>query len=141
MIIVAVNGCFDILHADHVDLFQFAKTWGDKLIVGINSDESIKRLKGADRPFNSQVARAKVLKSIRYIDDVLIFEENDACAFLEHVKPHIVVKGSDYTIDTINQKERNIVEKNGGIFVFKKSNPEIFSSTKLINKMRTYYGD
>lgn len=97
MINIWTNGCFDILHIGHIELFKYAKSLGDKLIVGIDSDNRIKQLKGKNRPINTQQYRLLLLKSIRYIDDVVIFDTDQALR--EHIKKfHIakIVIGDDY---------------------------------------------
>src|SRR5579872_5797317 len=95
-IIVLTNGCFDILHSGHLHLLNGAKALGDILVVGINSDSSVKKLKGADRPLVNEKERAEVLANLRAVDFVTIFEENTASDLLKHIKPDIYVKGGDY---------------------------------------------
>ncbi|WP_462165115.1 bifunctional D-glycero-beta-D-manno-heptose-7-phosphate kinase/D-glycero-beta-D-manno-heptose 1-phosphate adenylyltransferase HldE [Pseudoalteromonas xiamenensis] len=103
--IVFTNGCFDILHAGHVRYLAQAKARGDRLVVGLNNDESIKRLKGADRPINPLNERAMVLSALASVDWVIPFgcvEENDTpAALIEKVNPHVLVKGGDYTVEQI----------------------------------------
>ena len=110
--IVFTNGCFDILHAGHVRYLTAAKTFGDVLIVGLNSDESVRRLKGASRPINSQLDRAEVLLGLKAVDHVIIFGEQTAEALIAEVKPNVYVKGGDYTLDTL--PEAKVVQKFGG---------------------------
>jgi len=119
MKVVATNGCFDLLHVGHVSFLKEARELGDYLIVGCNSDRSVRQLKGSTRPINNQEDRKVVLESLRCVDEVRIFEETDACNFLDSVKPNIYVKGGDYNIMWEKQcpvaaKERAIVEKHGG---------------------------
>ena len=92
---VFTNGCFDILHRGHIELLKYCKTFGT-VVVGLNSDSSVRRLKGAPRPYNSIDDRKKVLESIRYIDKVLVFEEDTPYKLIKTVKPDIIVKGGDY---------------------------------------------
>ncbi len=99
--IVFTNGCFDILHAGHVDYLEKAKSLGDVLVVGLNSDESVKRLKGQTRPVNPQEYRKKVLQALKPVDLVVIFDEDTPERLIKEVKPDILVKGGDYTIDNI----------------------------------------
>ena len=113
--IVFTNGCFDILHAGHVELLQAARELGDCLIVGINSDASVKRLKGESRPINSQDARAGVLGALQAVDAVCIFEEDTPIALLENVRPNIHVKGGDYIESDL--PEAATVKKHGGEIV------------------------
>ncbi len=101
MIKVFTNGCFDILHRGHVECLKYAKEQGDYLIVGLNSDESVKRLKGSTRPVNKENDRKLILESIKYVDEVIIFNENDPYELLLKVKPNIIVKGGDYTSQTV----------------------------------------
>jgi len=112
--IVATNGCFDILHLGHVTYLEEAKKQGDVLVVGVNSDQSVRAIKGEGRPVNSEIDRALVLAALESVDAVHIFYEPDALRFLSIVKPDIYVKGGDYNINTINQPERRYVESYGG---------------------------
>lgn len=119
MTVITTNGCFDLLHAGHVSFLKEARELGDRLIVGCNSDRSVKELKGNTRPINNQEDRKAVLEAVRWVDEVKIFDEKDACDFLELIKPDIYVKGGDYSDDWDNKcpvaaKERAIVEKHGG---------------------------
>lgn len=98
---VFTNGCFDILHRGHVECLKYAKEQGNYLIVGLNSDESVKRLKGSTRPINKENDRKLILESIKYVDEVIIFNENDPYELLLKVKPNIIVKGGDYTPQTV----------------------------------------
>ena len=92
---VFTNGCFDILHRGHIELLKYCKTLGT-VVVGLNSDSSVRRLKGVSRPYNSINDRKEVLESIRYIDKVLVFEEDTPYQLIKTVKPDIIVKGGDY---------------------------------------------
>ncbi|MCF6212577.1 MAG: D-glycero-beta-D-manno-heptose-7-phosphate kinase [Flavobacteriaceae bacterium] len=94
--IVFTNGCFDILHVGHIKLLEEAKDFGDILIIGLNSDHSIKRIKGQDRPINNEVDRAHILTTIEYIDYVVIFEDDTPYSLIKIIKPNILVKGKDY---------------------------------------------
>jgi len=98
---VFTNGCFDILHRGHVECLKYAKEQGDYLIVGLNSDKSVKRLKGATRPINRENDRKYILESLIYVDRVIIFSEDDPYNLLLEVKPNIIVKGGDYTPETV----------------------------------------
>lgn len=110
--IVFTNGCFDVLHAGHVDLLEEARSRGDVLVVGLNSDASVRRLKGATRPINDQAARAKVLGALACVDAVTIFEEDTPDATIEIVRPHRHIKGGDYRADDL--PEAATVKKHGG---------------------------
>jgi glycerol-3-phosphate cytidylyltransferase len=111
------NGCFDIIHAGHVDYLERSKAFGDFLVVGLNSDASVKKLKGDFRPIFSEQDRAKVLCSIVYVDYVVIFSDKSPINMIESLKPDYYIKGGDYTIDTIDQDERKVVESYGGEIV------------------------
>ena len=109
MKIVATNGCFDIIHAGHVQFLNEAKQLGDKLIVGLNSDKSVKKLKGDSRPYNTEQNRAEVLLALESVDQVIIFDSIDCRGFLKGVRPDIYVKGGDYTIDTLPECEKETI--------------------------------
>lgn len=97
MKLVFVNGCFDVLHRGHIQLFKYAKSLGDYLMVAIDSDSRVKKMKGKTRPFNNQEDRKYVLQSIRYINEVLFFESSEELAYLIYVyNPDIMVVGSDW---------------------------------------------
>lgn len=113
-VLVVTNGCFDILHAGHVAYLHAARRLGDCLLVGLNSDSSVRALKGHDRPLNPEQDRALVLAGLADVDAVCIFTEINALRFLSIAQPDIYVKGGDYTIETINQDERRLIEKMGG---------------------------
>jgi rfaE bifunctional protein nucleotidyltransferase chain/domain len=110
--IVFTNGCFDIIHAGHVYYLHEAKKQGDVLILGLNSDESVRILKGPSRPVNSEEDRATVLLGLRSVDHVVIFGEETPFNLIREIMPDVLVKGGDYTIDTIVGAD--IVQKNGG---------------------------
>jgi len=99
--IVFTNGCFDILHRGHVAYLQSAKDLGDILIVGMNTDASVKRLKGNDRPINTLEDRAYVLSALKSVDYVIPFDEDTPLTLIQSIHPDILVKGGDYTLDTI----------------------------------------
>lgn len=110
--LVFTNGCFDILHAGHVDYLQKAAELGDRLIVGLNTDSSVKRLKGEGRPINGEMQRAIVLSALRCVDAVVLFQEDTPYELIKVVQPQVLVKGGDYK----NQKVvgEDIVKENGG---------------------------
>ena len=115
--LVVTNGCFDILHLGHVTYLESARNFGDALLVGINGDEATRQLKGPGRPVNVEAARAAVLAALASVDGVCIFAEKTATKFLSAAKADIYVKGGDYTLDTLNQDERRVVESAGGRIV------------------------
>ena len=133
LIVVATNGCFDILHVGHIRSLQKAKSLGDVLVVGLNSDESVERLKGKNRPIINEIERAEVLASLACIDIVSIFKEKTAEKFLKLVKPNIYVKGEEYGID--NLPEAKVVNQLGGTII---QIPMIsgISTTKIIEKLK-----
>lgn len=112
--VVVTNGCFDLLHLGHVTYLDSARKLGDVLLVGLNSDASVRELKGADRPINNAADRAEVLAALQSVDAVCVFEERSAGNFLAAARPDIYVKGGDYSVETMNQQERTIVEQSGG---------------------------
>lgn len=112
--LVVTNGCFDLLHRGHVTYLECARALGDALLVGVNSDASVRELKGPDRPVNNESDRAFVLAALESVDGVCVFTDKTAMRLLATVKPDIYAKGGDYTIDTINQEERRLIEQQGG---------------------------
>lgn len=132
-LLVFTNGCFDIIHKGHIHLLRQAKSMGSKLIVGLNSDASVRLLKGASRPINNQHDRLLVLSSIRYVDEVIIFDQADPLELIMNLNPDVLVKGSDYSLhNTIGAK---YVIENGGIVNFVKKLPDV-SSSSIINEIR-----
>ncbi|HEX8463586.1 MAG TPA: D-glycero-beta-D-manno-heptose 1-phosphate adenylyltransferase [Abditibacterium sp.] len=129
--IVFTNGCFDLLHVGHVELLEAARNLGDYLVVGLNSDASVKRLKGESRPIHPQQARAKVLAALQCVDAVVVFEEDTPIETLQKVKPAIHVKGGDYAPDDL--PEAPTVRQNGGEIVIIPL-VEGFSTTKALEK-------
>lgn len=115
--LVVTNGCFDLLHAGHVTYLEAARNEGDALLVGLNSDDAVRELKGPGRPVNSEADRALVIAALQSVDAVCIFREREAVKFLEAVQPDLYAKGGDYTLDTINQNERRVIERLGGRIV------------------------
>ncbi len=103
--IVFTNGCFDILHQGHVEYLAKAGSLGQQLIVGVNADESVKRLKGPSRPINSEYSRAIVLASLEFVSAVVVFEEDTPLELVKEVRPDFIVKGGDYTPETVVGKE------------------------------------
>ncbi|MES2765381.1 MAG: D-glycero-beta-D-manno-heptose 1-phosphate adenylyltransferase [Bacteroidota bacterium] len=131
--IVFTNGCFDILHAGHVTYLEKAKRLGDILIIGLNSDKSVKRLKGESRPVNSEHDRAIVLGALKAVDFVVYFEEDTPLELIKIIKPDFLVKGGDYKIENIVGAD--IVQDKGGeviVIPFVEGK----STTNIINKMR-----
>ena len=115
--LAVTNGCFDLLHLGHVTYLESARNQGDGLLIGVNGDEGVRQLKGPSRPVNEERDRALVLASLESVSAVCIFEDKTATRFLEMAAPDIYVKGGDYTLDTLNQDERRMVESAGGRIV------------------------
>jgi D-sedoheptulose 7-phosphate isomerase len=134
MIVVFTNGCFDIIHPGHIDLLARARAFGDKLVVGINSDDSVRAIKGAGRPLVSQEARAAVLRGLRSVDEVVIYDEPTPQRIIEEIKPDVLVKGGDWAIDQIIGAD--FVMKRGGK-VFSLPLVAGYSSSSIIEKIRT----
>ena len=130
-VIVFTNGCFDIIHSGHLDLLKEAKSYGDKLIVGLNSDKSVSKLKGPERPIIGQSERKKILSALKFVDEVIIFNEENPLKLIKKLKPSILVKGADYTKEQVVGGA--FVESYGGeIKLVKLTKGK--SSSKIINK-------
>ncbi len=130
--VVFTNGCFDILHRGHIEYLAKARSLGDILLVGINTDASVKRLKGAARPIICQDDRAFVLAALRVVDYVCLFDEDTPYELIKAVVPDVLVKGSDWTIDSIVGKD--IVEAAGGTVRTIDFVPN-YSTTDIIKKI------
>lgn len=115
--LVVTHGCFDLLHAGHVTYLQSARKEGDALLVGVNGDEAVRSLKGEGRPVNNEQDRATVIAALESVTHVCIFPDVKASEFLRRSQPDVWVKGGDYTLETLVQEERQIVEKAGGKIV------------------------
>ncbi len=131
-LIVFANGCFDVLHVGHVRYLEAAKALGDLLIVAINSDPQARRLKGAGRPLMPQDQRAEIVASLAAVDYVTIFEEPTVTELLLALKPDIHAKGTDYTVDTV--PERDVVRSYGGRVAIA-GDPKDHSSSGLIEEV------
>ena len=132
--IVFTNGCFDVLHFGHVHYLMEAKALGDILVVGLNSDDSVRRLKDPSRPINGEKERAFVLAALSCIDYVVVFEEDTPKKLIETVRPDVLVKGGDYALDQIVGAD--FVTRNGGT-VTTLPFVEGFSSTRIIEQLKT----
>ncbi len=131
--IVFTNGCFDLLHSGHVKYLNEAAKMGDKLIIGLNSDSSVRKIKGKNRPVKSQQCRAEILAFMKVVDMVIIFNDETRLNLIENIVPDILVKGGDW--DKKNIVGADIVLKNGGevkSLTFLKG----FSSSKIIDKIK-----
>ena len=101
MSVVFTNGCFDILHRGHLELLKYCKGIGNTVIVGLNSDKSVKRLKGDRRPINNQLDRKYFLESLKFVDKVIVFDEDTPYNLIKSLKPDLIVKGGDYKIEEV----------------------------------------
>jgi len=132
-IIVFTNGCFDILHKGHIQLLAEAADKGNRLIVALNADESVRRLKGAERPIKNQESRALILASLQFVDAVVIFEEDTPLDLINVLQPDVLVKGGDYTEEEIiGAKE---VRRNGGEVFIVPLIPNS-STTSIVRKIK-----
>ena len=131
--IVFTNGCFDLLHLGHVDYLEKARNLGDRLIVGLNTDNSVSRFKGPERPLQDQISRARVLAALQFVDLVVFFNEETPLNLISALLPNVLVKGSDYLTENI--VGATIVMQHGGVvktidFV------EGYSTTRIVEKIR-----
>ena len=133
--VVFTNGCFDIIHPGHILHLQQARQEGDVLVVALNSDKSVRQLKGPDRPVFSQHERATVLAALEPVDYITIFDTPRVTEIIEAIRPDVYVKGGDYTLDTLVAEEREALERCGTEI---RLLPEIgsFSTTDVINRVR-----
>ncbi len=133
MKVVFTNGCFDIIHPGHVQLLETCKKCGDYLIVGLNSDKSIKQIKGQYRPINNQTFRQKVLEALKPVDYVMVFNELTPLKLIKSIKPDVLIKGGDWSIRKIVGGD--FVQSYGGIVL---SLPllEDYSTTSIIEKIK-----
>ncbi len=131
--LVFTNGCFDIIHSGHIKYLTEAQKLGDYLIVGLNSDSSVKLLKGDERPINSEEDRATVLCGLKAVDFVTVFDEETPAELIQEIIPNVLVKGGDYTVETVVGADT--VQNSGGkviIIPFVEGK----STTRIINKMK-----
>ena len=134
--IVFTNGCFDLLHAGHCHYLQKAKELGDILIVGLNSDSSVKRIKGPPRPIIPEDQRAFILSSLKAVDYVVIFEEDTPIRLIKAIKPDVLVKGGDWKPENI--PGRDLVESYGGKVITIPFEHQI-STSKIIERIKELY--
>ena len=132
--LVFTNGCFDIIHRGHVDYLNRAKALGDYLVVALNSDESVRKLKGEGRPINKLEDRAFVIANLKAVDFVVSFDEDTPFEIISAIIPDVLVKGGDWSIENI--VGRDVVEANGGK-VYSLPYVENYSTTNIINKMKS----
>jgi rfaE bifunctional protein nucleotidyltransferase chain/domain len=134
--LVFTNGCFDILHRGHVSYLAFARAQGDALVVAVNTDSSVRRNKGANRPINNEADRAAVLTSLRSVDYVVLFDDDEPRPLIDVVRPDVLVKGKDWAHYVSG---RDIVEQNGGVVVLADM-VEGLSTTGTIERILEVYG-
>lgn len=132
-ILVFTNGCFDIIHAGHIDLLKRARDLGDRLVVGVNSDASIRRLKGPERPFIPQQDRVAILQALRAVDEVILFDEDTPARVIAELQPDVLVKGGDWSVDKIVGAD--VVEARGGKVVSLSLLPG-YSTTSIAERIR-----
>jgi rfaE bifunctional protein nucleotidyltransferase chain/domain len=131
--IVFTNGCFDILHLGHIDYLSKAKSLGDFLIIGLNTDLSVRKIKGEGRPVTDQHSRAVILASLRFVDAVILFDEETPYNLIKEIKPDVLVKGSDYLVKDIAGSD--VVSANGGKVVTIDF-LEGYSTSSIISKIK-----
>jgi rfaE bifunctional protein nucleotidyltransferase chain/domain len=130
--IVLANGCFDLLHVGHIRYLEGARALGDVLIVGINTDEQVRSLKGAGRPFMNERERAEIIASLRAVDIVTIFPEPTVEELIRAIRPDVHAKGTDYTEETV--PERDVVRSYGGTVAIV-GDPKDHSTTEMVRRV------
>ena len=131
--VVFSNGCFDILHLGHIDYLEKAKSLGNRLIIGLNSDKSVSLLKGSNRPINKVEARGRLLAALEFVDGLTVFEEETPQSLIEFLLPDILVKGADYTIENI-AGAKAVIENGGEVKTIKLV--EGYSTTRIIESLK-----
>lgn len=134
--IVLANGCFDLIHAGHIRYLKDSKSKGDILVVALNSDSSVRRLKGKGRPILPEKERAEIIGSFSFVDYVTFFDESKVDAVLLALKPHVHAKGSDYTADTVPEKD-TVKEYGGEIAIT--GGPKIKSTSEVIQEIASKF--
>jgi len=132
-VVVFTNGCFDLVHRGHIHLLRQAKALGDILIVGLNSDVSVKTIKGPDRPIMPEADRIELIAALEMVDYVVVYSEPDPYHIIAAIKPNVLVKGGDWSADKIIGAD--VVEQNGGRVAVVPYLPE-FSTTQIIERIR-----
>lgn len=131
--VVFTNGCFDLVHLGHVDYLEKARNLGDRLVLGLNTDSSVSRFKGPERPLQDQTSRARVLASMQFVDLVVFFDEDTPMNLISQLVPNILVKGSDYLAENIVGAD--VVKKNGGEVKTIDFVPG-YSTTRIVEKIK-----
>jgi rfaE bifunctional protein nucleotidyltransferase chain/domain len=132
-VVVFTNGCFDLVHRGHIHLLRQAKALGDILIVGLNSDVSVKTIKGPDRPIMPEADRIELIAALQMVDYVVVYSEPDPYHIIAAIKPNVLVKGGDWSADKIIGAD--VVEQNGGRVAVVPYLPE-FSTTQIIERIK-----
>ena len=131
--IVFTNGCFDLIHLGHIEILARSSDFGDKLIIGVNSDLSIKKLKGANRPIIQESSRIRQLSALEFVDAVILFDEETPIKLIESIKPDVITKGGDYTAKNVIGNEV-VSQKNGEVVIIPLT--QGFSTTSILNKIK-----
>ncbi|MFN8348185.1 MAG: D-glycero-beta-D-manno-heptose 1-phosphate adenylyltransferase [Spirosomataceae bacterium] len=134
--IVFTNGCFDIVHLGHIDYLEKARALGDKLVLGLNTDASVSRLKGPSRPVVNEYARARLMAALSFVDTVILFDEPTPLELIQTICPDILVKGDDYTVQNIVGADF-VIERGGAVKTI--SLVKGYSTTSLIEKIKNSY--
>lgn len=132
--VTLANGCFDVFHVGHVRYLHAAKQLGGRLVVAINSDDSVRKLKGAGRPVMPAEERAEILAALADVDAVVIFDESDVRALVREIRPDVHAKGTDYTADSVPERD-TVIECGGRVEIV--GDPKDHSATELIRKIGT----
>lgn len=133
--VVFTNGCFDIVHLGHIDYLEKARALGGKLVVGINTDASVKRLKGESRPVIDEYARCRMIAALAFVDAVCLFDEDTPKSLIEKISPDILTKGSDYSLENIVGADF-VIAKGGEVKTI--DLVEGFSTSKIIDKIKSF---
>ena len=131
--IVFTNGCFDLIHLGHIEILARSSDFGDKLIIGVNSDLSIKKLKGENRPIIEESSRIKQLSALEFVDAVILFDEDTPLKLIESIKPDVITKGGDYTAKNVVGNEV-VSQKKGEVVIIPLTKG--FSTTSILNKIK-----
>ena len=131
--IVFTNGCFDLIHLGHIEILARSSDFGDKLIIGVNSDLSIKKLKGENRPIIEESSRTRQLSELEFVDAVVLFDEETPIKLIETIKPDVITKGGDYTAKNVVGNEV-VSQKNGEVVIIPLT--QGYSTTSILNKIK-----
>ena len=132
--ITLTNGCFDLLHVGHVRYLRGAKELGGKLVIALNADESVRRLKGEGRPVMNERERAEILAALSDVDAIVIFPEPDVRAIIREIRPDVQAKGTDYTVESVPERDE-VMAYGGRVAIV--GDPKDHSTTEILEQMRT----